>query len=483
MASGTGEFDGNTVTAAGGSQFYRYIHITGQDFDHDTGLTTVHYYIGTWVESGSLGGTTVRSEGTCDDSYQVYGRGRYDFHDALSVTNGHVGDGFRFWERASYTGGSGAWYASTLDMVWYPDVPSYTLTYDPNGGAGAPGAQTKSWGSKQLVSSSKPTRDLYSFAGWNTEPDGTGTAYAPGQAWSSNADVALYAMWELAYLPPSVSIDECWRTGPSNKAADDGTRLHVKASYRADTSIDPTNKVKTVSIEYRENGSSEWKTAYANGDVGAASGEYTLDYSGGTLDTDKQYDVRATVTDTYGPSHSVPASTYTARASSVLTMSFFTMDFLKGGRGVAIGQPATAEGLHVSMQANLHEPVFMDGPATLAGAPIAAMKTLFDGSTTGTVTLSEKASDYTYLQVFFGYGDDKRDSQMMCASEGSRLDHCMFFMVGTTLWIKTRGIKVVGNTLVNDARSGNWAFSGGGFAYSDTYSTPEIEILRVVGIR
>lgn len=476
MASGTGEFDGNTVTTAGGSQFYRYIHITGQDFDHDTGLTTVHYYIGTWVESGSLGGTTVRSEGTCDDSYQVYGRGRYDFHDALSVTNGHVGDGFRFWERASYTGGSGVWYASTLDMVWYPDVPSYTLTYDPNGGAGAPGAQTKSWGSKQLVSSSKPTRDLYSFVGWNTKPDGTGTAYVPGQEWSSNADVALYAIWELAYLPPSVSIDECWRAGTSNKEEDDGTRLHVKVSYKADTSIDSSNKAKTLYIQYKESTATSWTTAYSNTSLADSSGTYTLNYTGAAISTDKQYDVRAYVTDTYGPAHGISSSVYTAYTYAIITVAAFTMDFLKGGKGISIGAPATEEGFNVAMKSNFSSAL------TKGGVGVTAMKTLFDGSTTGTVTLSEKASNFTYLQVFFKYGS-RRDSQMMYAAEGSRLDHCMLSMVDTTLWIKTRGIKVVGNTLVNDVRAGNWAFNGGGFSYADTYSTPELNIIRVVGIR
>ena len=327
------------------------------------------------------------------------------------------------------------------------------------------------------MSSSKPTRDLYSFAGWNTEPDGTGTAYAPGQAWSSNADVALYAVWELAYLPPSVSIDECWRAGPSNKEEDDGTRLHVKVSYKVDTSIDSSNKAKTLYIQYKESTATSWTTAYSNASLADSSGTYTLNYTGATISADKQYDVRAYVTDTYGPAHSISSSVYTVYTYAIITMAAYTMDFLKGGKGISIGAPATEEGFNVAMKSNFSSTL------TKGGIGVSAMKTLFDGSTTGTVTLSEKASDYTYLQVFFGYGDDKRDSQMMCASEGSRLDHCMFFMVNTTLWIKTRGIKVVGNTLVNDARSGNWAFSGGGFAYSDTYSTPEIEILRVVGIR
>lgn len=36
----------------------------------------------------------------------------------------------------------------------------------------------------------------YGFAGWNTEPDGTGTDYAPGQEVSLTDDLYLYAKWE-----------------------------------------------------------------------------------------------------------------------------------------------------------------------------------------------------------------------------------------------------------------------------------------------
>ena len=36
----------------------------------------------------------------------------------------------------------------------------------------------------------------YNFVGWNTEPDGTGTDYAPGQETSLTGDLYLYAKWE-----------------------------------------------------------------------------------------------------------------------------------------------------------------------------------------------------------------------------------------------------------------------------------------------
>ena len=39
-------------------------------------------------------------------------------------------------------------------------------------------------------------RDGYRFAGWNTKPDGTGTAVAPGAVLAIGSDdLVLYAQW------------------------------------------------------------------------------------------------------------------------------------------------------------------------------------------------------------------------------------------------------------------------------------------------
>ena len=59
----------------------------------------------------------------------------------------------------------------------------------------------------------------------------------------------------------------------------------------------------------------------------------------GTFDVGYAYDLRVTVTDPGG----------NATQTTVVTPSFFTMDFLKGGKGIAFGKAATAEGLDISM--------------------------------------------------------------------------------------------------------------------------------------
>ena len=75
----------------------------------------------------------------------------------------------------------------------------YTITYNGNGHTGGtvPAAIDKKHGTSITLSSSTPTRTGYTFAGWNTKQDGTGTTYAKGATYSTNADVTLYAQWEI----------------------------------------------------------------------------------------------------------------------------------------------------------------------------------------------------------------------------------------------------------------------------------------------
>ena len=83
----------------------------------------------------------------------------------------------------------------------YPNYASvttsspYTVTYNANGGGGAPSATTKSHGINLPLSSTQPSRSGYLFTGWNTAANGSGTAYSSGSIYTGNADLTLYAQW------------------------------------------------------------------------------------------------------------------------------------------------------------------------------------------------------------------------------------------------------------------------------------------------
>ncbi len=78
-----------------------------------------------------------------------------------------------------------------------PTVATFTVSYNANGGTGAPGAQTKTQGTPLTLSSTKPTRSGYTFLGWATSPSATTAAYQPGAQFKTNAHTVLYAVWGL----------------------------------------------------------------------------------------------------------------------------------------------------------------------------------------------------------------------------------------------------------------------------------------------
>jgi uncharacterized repeat protein (TIGR02543 family) len=80
----------------------------------------------------------------------------------------------------------------TLYAVW--KKRTYTVSYSANGGSGAPGSQTKTYGVTLTLSSTTPTRSGYTFQGWATSASG-GVAYSPGGTYTDNASITLYAVW------------------------------------------------------------------------------------------------------------------------------------------------------------------------------------------------------------------------------------------------------------------------------------------------
>lgn len=94
----------------------------------------------------------------------------------------------------------------TLVLVPVASAANYTVTYDanstqhqtgyvsgsvPNPGPIAQGIISLATNSGNLA------RQGFTFAGWNTLANGTGTTYAPGASFNLTANVTLYAKWEI----------------------------------------------------------------------------------------------------------------------------------------------------------------------------------------------------------------------------------------------------------------------------------------------
>ena len=157
----------------------------------------------------------------------------YEEGDAVTVlgnTGGLVRDGYTFAGWNTEGDGTGTAYAAgdtfamgSADVVLYSQWtanPTFTVTYDGNGNTGGSvpvdsAAYEEGNEVTVLGNSGGLVRDGYTFAGWNTEGDGTGTAYAKGDTFAmGSADVVLYAQW-IANPTFSVTYDGNGNTGGS----------------------------------------------------------------------------------------------------------------------------------------------------------------------------------------------------------------------------------------------------------------------------
>jgi hypothetical protein len=68
-----------------------------------------------------------------------------------------------------------------------------TVTFNANGGSGSMTAQTS--GTSAALTTNAFTYSGYTFAGWNTAANGSGTAYADGATFPFSSDTTLYAQW------------------------------------------------------------------------------------------------------------------------------------------------------------------------------------------------------------------------------------------------------------------------------------------------
>ncbi|MFC0393615.1 InlB B-repeat-containing protein [Paenibacillus mendelii] len=163
--------------------------------------TTNATYAVTYDGNGSTGGTVPSDSGTYETgaSATVLGKGSlvkagYTFAGWNTVANG---SGTNYASGATLTMGSAN---VTLFAKWTTN-PTYTVTYNGNGSTG--GTEPSDSGTYEtgatatvLGNSGNLVRAGYTFAGWNTAANGSGTNYAAGDTLTmGSANVTLFAKW------------------------------------------------------------------------------------------------------------------------------------------------------------------------------------------------------------------------------------------------------------------------------------------------
>lgn len=75
-------------------------------------------------------------------------------------------------------------------------VSGYSITYNANGGSGAPESALKTKDKDFTISSAVPTRYGYTFLGWAKSATATQKDFSAGDKYSENKDLTLYAVWQ-----------------------------------------------------------------------------------------------------------------------------------------------------------------------------------------------------------------------------------------------------------------------------------------------
>lgn len=331
-SSGSGSFTG-TYSISGNGSATKTITVTFKNYNTDNGDSatknvTFNVTVPAWTSykitynanggSGAPSAQTKWKDQTLTLSSTKPTRTGYSF---LGWSTSSSATSATYSAGGSYTSNS----AATLYAVWKANT--YTVKYDANGGTGAPGNQTKTYGVNLTLSSTKPTRTNYNFKGWGTSASATTVSYAAGASYVANAAITLYAIWELAYTKPRITNLSIVRVNSSGVESDDGTGAKISFKWACDKTV------SSIVIKWKLTSASSYsnsRTVTASG----TSGTVTETISN-SFNTESSYDIHITVTDSGGSSP----------ATGIIPSMKFALDALAGGNGLAAGKVAELEGV------------------------------------------------------------------------------------------------------------------------------------------
>lgn len=170
--------------------------------------------------------------------------------------------------------------SSASQTITVPALASHTVSFNANGGTGAPGNQTKWYGTVLTLSTVKPTRTNYEFLGWSTSATGA-AEYQPGGQYGADADVTLYAVWKLLYVPPKFTDGLAIRTSSITSTTSDysGGYCYASFSYKVDTTVYSDNVAKSIVCRYYQDGSTTGVVVTPTGDLNQASGTINVHFA------------------------------------------------------------------------------------------------------------------------------------------------------------------------------------------------------------
>lgn len=353
------------------------------------------------------------------------------------------GSGTNYNPGASYTSNG----AVTLYAQW--SVNTWTVSYNPNGGSNAPASQTKTYGQTLTLRSEIPTLANHEFVEWNTAASGSGTSYASGGSYTTNAAATLYAQWKMAYnLPTIESLEVVRYDQTSGQDDDEGTDMRVSFNWTVDTDSlpDTNNAISTTDtyVEYRAKGSTgSWTRLTLTIDTQNKTASVITNTQ--AFLQSSSYDIFIQVADTHGTKTSM---------TSILSTTTYIFDIAANGLGLAIGKPIApdATGLKIAWDTTFDNYVHFNNHAYFPNA-----KGIFGKNPDGDVVASFEPCNSAGGTII-GYG-------LYAISKGYTN------IYGTSISLGSRGkINLNGQIRSNTRNTTLWSGGTGGYYMTSTHS-------------
>lgn len=333
-------------------------------------LTWTGVYKGTVSASGSI---TVSAKTSYTIAYNANGgsgvpSSQTKWHgETLTLSNSkpsRTGYSFVGWHYDEAQADSGTYYYQaggscgknenlTLYAVWKANT--YTVTYNANGGSlgNVSATQTKTYGVTLKLDPDSPTRTNYNFLGWAKSASSTVVDYKAGANYTPNQAITLYAVWELAYVPPritNVKIERCVEVTLEDgtvdyEYSDTGTLARVSLDYACDKNI-----TEIEIIVYRDDTQEEVFIHSYDFSDGDTEGTFTVvcthdpNIGEGVFNPERTYTVEINVMDDmYGSDEATGLSTAFATLNGMNLPIDVLIDDETGPKGVSFGKPAELE--------------------------------------------------------------------------------------------------------------------------------------------
>lgn len=197
---GWATYSGGSASYQPGEYYTLYGNSTLYAVWQSSGGTT-QYYLNFNLQGGS---------GTFNTLYGVYGE-RLFIPSSSPTKNGYTFQGWSTSSTGSPQYQPGDYYTiysnTILYAIWGESTQYCTITFNANGGAGAPASQQKVAGEPTYIPYAKPTRSGYTFLGWSTSRYAASADYQPGQAYTPYGNMTFYAVWKQEEDRYTISFD------------------------------------------------------------------------------------------------------------------------------------------------------------------------------------------------------------------------------------------------------------------------------------